>query len=104
MALRTEDFHAVTPDSMVRDRAKMEQSTRALLEGIDRWISLSFDIASLEVSGDLARAIVHQHADRMALRRRPPGAPRRDLGHSTRDLAENAVEAQDSTNGPKQRS
>lgn len=68
MALRTDDFHAVTPDSAVHDRAEMEQSTRALLEGIDRWISLTFDIDSLEVSGDLARAVVRQHADRMARR------------------------------------
>lgn len=68
MALRTEDFHAVTPDSAVHDRAEMEQSTRALLEGIDRWISLTFDIDSVEVSGDLARAVVRQHADRMARR------------------------------------
>jgi dipeptidyl aminopeptidase/acylaminoacyl peptidase len=68
MALRTDDFHAVTPDSAVHDRAEMEQSTHALLDGIDRWIALSFDIDSLEVSGDLARAVVRQHADRMARR------------------------------------
>ena len=68
MALRTEDFHAVTPDSVRHDRAEMEQSTRALLEGVDRWIGLTFDIESLEVSGDLATAVVRQHADRMARR------------------------------------
>jgi ketosteroid isomerase-like protein len=68
MALRTEDFHAVTPDGSVRDRAEMEHYTVGLLNGIDRWISLSFDIDSLEVTGDLARAIVRQHLVRMALR------------------------------------
>lgn len=68
MALRTEDFHAVTPDGTVRERAEMEQYTRGFLNGIDRWISQSFQIDSLEVSGDLARAIVRQHLDRMALR------------------------------------
>jgi ketosteroid isomerase-like protein len=68
MALRTEDFHAVTPDGTVQDRAAMEHYTVGLLNGIDRWISLSFDIDSLEVSGDLARAIVRQHLVRMALR------------------------------------
>jgi hypothetical protein len=68
MALRTEDFHAVTPDGTVRTRAEMEHYTVGLHNGIDRWISLSFEIDSLEVSGDLARAIVRQHADRMALR------------------------------------
>jgi len=68
MALRTDDFHAVTPDSVLHYRAEMEQSTRALLDGIDRWISLTFEIDSLEVSGDLARAVVRQHADRIARR------------------------------------
>jgi ketosteroid isomerase-like protein len=68
MALRTEGFHSVTPDGALHDRAEMEQATRALLDGIDRWIALRFDIDSLEVSGDTARAIVRQHADRMALR------------------------------------
>lgn len=68
MALRTEDFHSVTPDGTVQDRAAMEHYTVGLLNGIDRWISLSFDIDSLEVSGDLARAIVRQHLVRMALR------------------------------------
>jgi ketosteroid isomerase-like protein len=68
MALRTEDFHTVAPDGTVRDRAEMEHYTRGLLNGIDRWISQSFEIDSLEVSGDLARAIVRQHLDRMARR------------------------------------
>jgi ketosteroid isomerase-like protein len=68
MALRTEDFHAVTPDGTVRTRAEMEHYTVGLLNGIDRWISLNFDIDSLEVSGDLAQAIVRQHLVRMALR------------------------------------
>jgi ketosteroid isomerase-like protein len=68
MALRTEDFHAVTPDGKLRNRAEMEQYIRGFLNGIDRWISTSIEIDSLEVSGDLARAIVRQHADRMALR------------------------------------
>ncbi len=68
MALRTEDFHAVTPDGAVHDRAEMEQATRALLDGIDRWIATTIEIESLELSGDLARATVRQHADRMARR------------------------------------
>ena len=68
MALRTDDFHTVTPDGAVRNRAEMEQSTRAFLNGIDRWISQSNDIDSLVVTGDLARAVIHQHLVRMALR------------------------------------
>ena len=68
MALRTEDFHTVTPDGEVRDRAAMEQYTVGFLNGIERWISMNFDIDSLEVSGDLAQAVVRQHLVRMALR------------------------------------
>lgn len=68
MELRTEDFHTVTPDGREQDRAAMEQRTIGLLNGIERWISLSFDIDSLEVSGDLAQAVVRQHLVRMALR------------------------------------
>lgn len=68
MALRTEDFHAVAPDGTVQDRAAMEHYTIGLLNGIDRWISMDFDIDSLEVTGDLARAVVRQHLVRMALR------------------------------------
>jgi ketosteroid isomerase-like protein len=68
MALRAEDFHAVSPDGKVQDRAAMEHYTIGLLNGIESWISLSFDIDSLEVTGDLARAVVRQHLVRMALR------------------------------------
>ena len=68
MALRTDDFHSVTPDGVVHDRAELERSTRAFLNGIERWISQSNEIDSLEVSGDLARAVVDQHLVRMALR------------------------------------
>ena len=68
MALRTEDFHAVTPDGAVQDRAAMEQYTIGLLNGIERWISMDFDLDSLEVAGDLVRATVRQHLVRMALR------------------------------------
>jgi ketosteroid isomerase-like protein len=68
MALRTQDFHTVTPDSVVHDRADMEERTRGLLNGIERWIETTFDIDSLEITGDLARAVVRQHVVRMALR------------------------------------
>ena len=68
MALRSHDFHSVTPDGVVHERPEMEQSTRAFLNGIDRWIAQTIDIDSVEVTGELARAVVHQHLDRMALR------------------------------------
>jgi ketosteroid isomerase-like protein len=68
MALRTEDFHAVAPDGDVRDRAAMELYTEGILNGIERWIAMEFELDSLSVSGDLARAVVDQHLVRMALR------------------------------------
>ena len=68
MALRTDDFHTVTPDGLTHDRAEMRLMTQALLNGIDKWISTTFDIDSLTLEGDLARAIVRQHVDRIALR------------------------------------
>ena len=68
MALRTGDFNSVTPDGVVHDRAEFEQTARAFLNGVDRWISQSNDLDSLHVSGDLASAVVRQHIVRMALR------------------------------------
>jgi ketosteroid isomerase-like protein len=68
MALRTEDFHTVAPDGTVQDRAAMESRTIAFLNGIDRWISMDLDIDGLEVSGDMAEAVMRQHLVRMALR------------------------------------
>jgi ketosteroid isomerase-like protein len=68
MALRTDDFQSITPDGVVHDRAEFEKNTRAFLNGIDRWISQSNDLDSLQVSGDSASAVVHQHLVRMALR------------------------------------
>ena len=68
MALRTEDFHTVAPDGTVQDRAAMESRTIGFLNGIERWISMSFDVDSLEVSGDMAEAVMRQHLVRMALR------------------------------------
>jgi ketosteroid isomerase-like protein len=68
MALRTDDFHTVGPDNQTRDRAGMRQYTEGLLNGIERWNDLTFEIDSLEIVDDEARAIVRQHLDRMALR------------------------------------
>jgi len=68
MALRAADFHTVTPDGVVRDRAAMTEYTEGLLHGIKKWNRLTFAIDSLRVVGDTAIAIVSQHLDRMALR------------------------------------
>src|SRR6185503_18942682 len=71
MTLRTADFHTVGPDSVPKNRADMEQYTVGFLNGIDRWISMSFDLDSIKVFGDTASAVVHQHLVRMA--QRPDG-------------------------------
>jgi ketosteroid isomerase-like protein len=68
MALRTEDFHSVTPDGLTHDRAAMEGYSRNFLAGVQSWISLSEEIESLTLDGDEAAAIVRQHAVRMHLR------------------------------------
>jgi ketosteroid isomerase-like protein len=68
MSLRTEDYHSIGPDGKMRDRAAMEDYTIGLLNGIDRWIEIEFDVDSLTVSGLEADAIMRQHLVRMALR------------------------------------
>jgi ketosteroid isomerase-like protein len=68
MALRALDFHTLTPDGTVRDRAAMEQYTIGLLNGVKKWNELTLTIDSLSLAGDTAIAIVSQHLDRMALR------------------------------------
>lgn len=68
MALRTPDFHTLPPEGGRSSRADMEFRTRGLLNGIERWISMTFDIDSLKLTGDEANAIVRQHLVRMALR------------------------------------
>jgi ketosteroid isomerase-like protein len=68
IAFRAPDFHSVTPDGVVHDRAEMDNASRALLTSIDHWISIDMKIDSLEVVGDLAHALIYQHADRMAMR------------------------------------
>ena len=68
MALRAPDFHTVTPDGTVRDRAAMETYTQGVMNGVKEWKAIDFTIDSLRVTGDTAFAIVSQHLDRMALR------------------------------------
>lgn len=65
MALRTEDFHTITPDGKVNTRADMEAYTKRFLGRIDHFISLDFQIGTIEVQGDLASAYVTQKTVRM---------------------------------------
>ena len=65
MALRTDDFHTVTPDGKVNTRADMEAYTKRFLDRIDHFISLDFQIGTIDVEGDLASADVTQKTVRM---------------------------------------
>ena len=65
MALRTDDFHTLTPDGKTNTRADMDTRTRTFLERIERWISLDFEIGTIELDGDLASADVNQRTVRM---------------------------------------
>lgn len=65
MALRTDDFHTITPDGKVNSRADMETRTKLFLDRIDHFISQDYRIGTIEVEGDLASADVTQKTVRM---------------------------------------
>ena len=65
MALRTDDFHTITPDGRVNTRADMEARTRLFLDRIDHFISQDNQIGTIEVEGDLASADITQRTVRM---------------------------------------
>ena len=65
MALRTDDFHTLTPDGKTNTRADMDARTRTFVERIESWVSQEFEIGTIEVDGDLASADVNQRTVRM---------------------------------------
>jgi ketosteroid isomerase-like protein len=65
MALRTDDFHTITPDGKVNTRADMETRTKRFLERIDYFISQDNQIGTIEVEGNLASADITQKTVRM---------------------------------------
>jgi len=65
MALRTPDFHTITPDGKLNTRADMEARTQKLIEQIDGFISQEFEIGSIDVHDDLASADVKQKTVRI---------------------------------------
>jgi ketosteroid isomerase-like protein len=65
MALRTDDFHTITPDGKVNTRADMETRTKLFLDRIDHFISQDYGIGTIEVEGNLASADVTQKTVRM---------------------------------------
>jgi hypothetical protein len=70
MALRAAEFHSITPDGRVNDYDAMKNYIEGLLNGIQKWNDLKFELDSVHVSsnGDTATAIVKQYVDRIALR------------------------------------
>jgi ketosteroid isomerase-like protein len=71
MALRTDDFHTITPDGRVNTRADMEARTKLFLARIDRFIAQDNQIGTIDVQGDLASTDVTQKTVR--LQRFPDG-------------------------------
>ena len=65
MALRTDDFHTITPDGKVNMRADMEARTESFLARIDHFISQDNQIGTIEVEGNLASADITQKTIRM---------------------------------------
>jgi len=65
MALRTPDFHTLTPDGKTNDYKFMEERTRAFIERIVSWVEIKFEIGKIEVSGELAWAHITQDTTRM---------------------------------------
>ena len=70
-ALRTADFHVVTPDGARHDAEEMAGFSRNLLTNVERWDALSFEIVGLAQEGDDVHADVRQHSSRRM--RRPEG-------------------------------
>jgi ketosteroid isomerase-like protein len=65
MALRTDDFHTLTPDGKTNTRADMEARTRSFVGRIDHFTLQKFDIGTIDVQGDLASADIDQRTVRM---------------------------------------
>jgi len=65
MALRTDDFHTITPDGKVNTRADMEARTRTFVDRIDHFLSQDYQIGTIEVEGNLASADITQRTIRM---------------------------------------
>lgn len=64
MALRTEDFHTVTPDGRTNTRADMEAYTRRLFDRIDHFVTMEFEIGTITLEDGVASADVMQRTVR----------------------------------------
>jgi len=91
MALRTDDFHTITPDGKINTRADMEMRTKSFLARIDHFISQENQIGTIEVDGDLVSADITQKTVRMqrfpdgTLHKVESGAVQRETWRMTTD-------------------
>lgn len=60
MALRTDDFHTILPNGTRNTRADMQAYTERLLGMIEQFVSLDFQIGTIDVQGKFASADVTQ--------------------------------------------
>jgi hypothetical protein len=74
IAMRTADFHSVTPDGAVHGPEEMAGFTRNLLANLVEWIAASFTVGPIQREGDEVSADIGQHSIRMM--RRPDGVHR----------------------------
>jgi len=65
MALRSDEFHTITPDGKINTRADMEMRTKTFLAIIDHFISQENQIGTIEVDGDQVSADITQKTVRM---------------------------------------
>lgn len=65
MALRTDDFHTILPNGTKNTRTDMQAYTVRFLGMIEQWVSLDFQIATINVQGEFASADVTQKTVRM---------------------------------------
>lgn len=68
LELRSEGFHTIAGDGVVRDRAAMREYMQGIINGIRKWNQITFVIDSVSVVADTATAVVWQFLDRLALR------------------------------------
>ena len=64
MRLRHPDFYTITPDGNVSTREQMYERTRAFIDRIVRFDSLTETITALSLAGDTAHAVVLQRTVR----------------------------------------
>jgi ketosteroid isomerase-like protein len=74
LALRTPDFHVVTPDGATHGPEEMADFSRNLLENVQQWVELSFTPENIRQEGNEISADVRQHSIRL---QRRDGAVRR---------------------------